>query len=134
MKKTYQITAPGKIELEEELAKLKGRRGDIADKIADARDYGDLSENAEYDSAREEQGIGEVWDMIQQFEQQQKANGYFNDRRKNQNVFTFQRLLQEQLRVNFFKKSGLANKVKIIEEQIVAGEISPYSAVAQLMM
>ena len=32
-----------------------GRRGDIAEKIANARDYGDLSENAEYDAAREEQ-------------------------------------------------------------------------------
>jgi len=60
MKKLYQITESGRIELEEELAKLKSRRGDIADKIAEARDYGDLTENAEYDSAREEQGIVET--------------------------------------------------------------------------
>ncbi len=59
MKKMYQITDAGKKELEGELAELKSRRGAIADKIADARDYGDLSENAEYDSAREEQGLVE---------------------------------------------------------------------------
>ncbi|MFZ2544789.1 MAG: transcription elongation factor GreA [Candidatus Saccharimonadales bacterium] len=59
MKKQYQITDSGKQELEAELAELKGRRGAIADKIADARGYGDLSENAEYDSAREEQGLVE---------------------------------------------------------------------------
>jgi transcription elongation factor GreA len=59
MKKLYQITDEGKIELEAELQELKGRRGDIADKIAEARDFGDLSENAEYDSAREEQGLVE---------------------------------------------------------------------------
>lgn len=59
MKKLYQITEVGKQELEAELAELKGRRGDIADKIANARDFGDLSENAEYDSAREEQGLVE---------------------------------------------------------------------------
>lgn len=59
MKKLFQITEDGKKELEAELTELKGRRGAIADKIAEARDYGDLSENAEYDSAREEQGLVE---------------------------------------------------------------------------
>lgn len=60
MKKLYQITANGRKELEEELITLKSRRGEIAAKIAEARDYGDLSENAEYDVAREEQGIVET--------------------------------------------------------------------------
>lgn len=60
MKKMYQITAAGKKELEIELIDLKSRRGDIADKLANARDFGDLSENAEYDSAREEQGLLET--------------------------------------------------------------------------
>lgn len=59
MKKLYQITEEGKRELEAELVELKSRRGDIAEKIANARDFGDLSENAEYDSAREEQGLVE---------------------------------------------------------------------------
>jgi transcription elongation factor GreA len=59
MKKLFQITETGKKELETELAELKSRRGAIAEKIAEARDYGDLSENAEYDSAREEQGLVE---------------------------------------------------------------------------
>lgn len=73
MKKIYQITNEGKKELENELEQLKSRRGDIAEKIAAARDYGDLSENAEYDAAREEQGlvesrIAEIEDIIQNAE------------------------------------------------------------------
>ena len=73
MKKAYQITEKGKTDLESELAELKGRRGDIADKIAAARDFGDLSENAEYDAAREEQGlvetrIAEIEDILQNAE------------------------------------------------------------------
>lgn len=69
MKKHYQITAEGKKELEQELAELKSRRGEVADKISEARDFGDLSENAEYDAAREEQGlletrIAEIEDII----------------------------------------------------------------------
>lgn len=59
-KKVYQITPAGKAELEQELSELTERRGEIAEKIAAARDYGDLSENAEYDAAREEQGIVET--------------------------------------------------------------------------
>jgi transcription elongation factor GreA len=69
MKKQYQITAEGKKELEKELESLKARRGEVADKIAEARDFGDLSENAEYDAAREEQGlletrIGEIEEVL----------------------------------------------------------------------
>lgn len=69
----YQITAHGKKELEAELKTLKGRRGEIADKIAEARDFGDLSENAEYEVAREEQGvvetrIAEIEDILQNSE------------------------------------------------------------------
>jgi len=73
MKKLYQITASGKKELEAEHDKLKARRGEIAEKIAEARDYGDLSENAEYDAAREDQGlvesrIAEIEDILQNAE------------------------------------------------------------------
>lgn len=69
MKKHYQITLEGKKELEAELVTLKARRGDVAEKISEARDFGDLSENAEYDAAREEQGlletrIAEIEDII----------------------------------------------------------------------
>jgi len=60
MKKSYLITESGKQELEQELAALKSRRGEVAEKIANARDFGDLSENAEYDAAREDQGLLET--------------------------------------------------------------------------
>ena len=70
MNKTYQITEAGRHELTEELATLKNQRGAVAEKIAAARDFGDLSENAEYDAAREEQGlletrIAEIEDILQ---------------------------------------------------------------------
>jgi transcription elongation factor GreA len=49
------------LELERELKDLKvnGRKL-VADKIAEARSHGDLSENAEYDAAKEEQGLLEL--------------------------------------------------------------------------
>lgn len=60
MNKHYKITKQGKKELELELKGLKNRRKGVAKKIAEARDFGDLSENAEYDVAREEQGLIET--------------------------------------------------------------------------
>jgi len=82
MKKLYQITKAGKAELETELQFLKGRRSEVAEKIAEARDFGDLSENAEYDVAREEQGlvetrISEIEDILQNTEIiKSRSNGH----------------------------------------------------------
>jgi transcription elongation factor GreA len=48
-------------EIEKELNDLKTRgRKEMADRIAEARSYGDLSENAEYDAAKEAQGLLEL--------------------------------------------------------------------------
>ena len=54
-KKTILTTA-GLTALQEELQELKvGKRAEIAQKIKEAREQGDLSENAEYDAAKDEQ-------------------------------------------------------------------------------
>ena len=57
MAKTVNITAAGRKELEKELEELKARRPEIAEKIATARSYGDLSENEDYSAARGEQKV-----------------------------------------------------------------------------
>ena len=52
------LTRERLVELEKELRELKTNgRKEIAQKIAEARSHGDLSENAEYDAAKEEQGL-----------------------------------------------------------------------------
>lgn len=56
MAKTITLTKEGKKKLEQELLDLKSRvRLEIAEKIKTARSYGDLSENSEYDEAKDEQ-------------------------------------------------------------------------------
>ena len=59
IKKSVNITAEGKKELEAELARLISERPQIAERIATARSFGDLSENEEYSSARNEQKVAE---------------------------------------------------------------------------
>ncbi|MBR3324120.1 transcription elongation factor GreA [Candidatus Saccharibacteria bacterium] len=58
-KKEIHLTADGKKELEKELEELTAKRPEIAEKIATARAFGDLSENEEYSSARAEQKMTE---------------------------------------------------------------------------
>jgi transcription elongation factor GreA len=56
-KKISYYTKEGLDRLTNELAQLKTKgRSDIAKQIAEARDKGDLSENAEYDAAKDAQG------------------------------------------------------------------------------
>lgn len=55
MKKQFHLTKEGVAELESELAELIAQRGPVAERIKSAREFGDLTENAEYSSARQEQ-------------------------------------------------------------------------------
>lgn len=59
IKKNISLTAEGKKELEAELKALIASRPEIAERIATARAFGDLSENEEYSSARNEQKMAE---------------------------------------------------------------------------
>ena len=61
MSKISYYTPEGLQKLKEELAELKTKgRADIAHQLAEARDKGDLSENAEYDAAKDAQGLLEL--------------------------------------------------------------------------
>ena len=61
MSEVSYYTEEGLQRLKDELSDLKTRgRKDIARQIAEARDKGDLSENAEYDAAKDAQGLLEL--------------------------------------------------------------------------
>ncbi|HCS93745.1 MAG: transcription elongation factor GreA [Bavariicoccus seileri] len=58
--KTYPMTLEGKKKLEEELEDLKvNKRAQIVERIKIARGFGDLSENSEYEAAKDEQAFVE---------------------------------------------------------------------------
>ena len=58
MEKHVSLTKEGKEKLEKELQELKTvRRKEVADRIKQAIDFGDISENSEYDDAKNEQAV-----------------------------------------------------------------------------
>ncbi len=60
MSKVVYMTEAGLRKLREELDRLVTERPKISQQIGEARDKGDLSENAEYDAAKEAQGMLEM--------------------------------------------------------------------------
>jgi transcription elongation factor GreA len=83
MKKLYNLTQSGVDELKGERDNLIAQRSPLADRIRQARELGDLSENAEYQAAREEQDrletrIGELEHVLQnvQLIRKPKGNGH----------------------------------------------------------
>jgi transcription elongation factor GreA len=60
MDKPVLLTRDGLAKLDRELAELRTvRRSEVAERIKYAKDFGDISENAEYDAAKNEQGMVE---------------------------------------------------------------------------
>ena len=84
MKKEFKMSEARFKELQEELNYLKTTRSDeVAEQIKVARGFGDLSENSEYDEAKNEQGklysrIAELEDIIQYAVIVDESNGPTN--------------------------------------------------------
>lgn len=80
MKKHFYLTKEGVEELKTEFDDLVSQRGPIAERIKTAREFGDLSENAEYTSARQEQErvesrIAEIDNILKNVEIIKKPRG-----------------------------------------------------------
>lgn len=84
-------------------------------------------------SSYEGVGINEIHEMIEKFVQHQIIKGFFESKRKEQNLFAFRRLLDEQLKNNFLSQKAVMEKMHQLEHEVLTGTISPYSAVYKLL-
>jgi len=80
VKKTFHLTQEGVAELNKELEALLEARAVIADRIKTAREFGDLAENAEYQTARQDQDrnesrISELQNILQNVQIIKKPRG-----------------------------------------------------------
>lgn len=78
-------------------------------------------------------GISEVVELIQQFVRHQRANGYFEERRKEQNLYTFHKLLNEGLMNELTQNSTLKEEISQLEFSVKQQQLSPYSAVMSFL-
>ena len=84
-------------------------------------------------SALKQQGISDVWDVIQEYLEITSSNHYFEHNRNDQNKFWLLQTIEERLKSNFFKsekiKTELNSQIKLVE----AGKTTPFAAAEYLL-
>lgn len=81
-KKNTYVTSSGLEDIKKELSHLKGaKRLEIAERIQKAREYGDLSENSEYDAALEDQNL--IENRINELENNLKSIKVISEKHTN---------------------------------------------------
>lgn len=88
MSRQSEITAEGLKKLEEEIEYLSTvRRREVSERIREARDFGDISENAEYDDAKNEQA--QLEGQISQLEERLRRSTVVDDIGKSKDLVGF---------------------------------------------
>ncbi len=127
MKKQFHLTKEGITDLEQEHAGLVSQRGAVAERIKSAREFGDLAENAEYISAREEQEraetrISEIENVLQNVEVIKKPRG---DSKVQ---------LGSKVKLKGSGKEKLFQVVGTVEADPLSGKISDESPIGQALL
>ena len=132
--KQYPMTLEGKQKLEDELNTLKTvKRPEVVERIKVARSFGDLSENSEYDSAKEEQGF--VEGRISLIEQMLRNSIIITEDDSSNTVslgktVTFDELINGK-RANFEESYAIVGSA---EADPIEGKISNDSPIAKALM
>jgi transcription elongation factor GreA len=127
MKKMFRLTKEGVDELQSELDGLAGKRTSIADAIKSARELGDLTENAEYQSAlaekdRNEARISELENILQNVEIIKKPRG------------AGQVQLGSHVKLKADGKTKEFQIVGTVEADPLSGKISDESPIGQVLL
>ena len=78
-------------------------------------------------------GIKEVWDMIYQYIDFVKENGYFNYRRNEQSKYWMYESINEQLRLSFYNNPVVHQQLQAAERSVLAGQQTSFTAAQQLL-
>ena len=78
-------------------------------------------------------GIKEVWDMIYQYIDFVKANGYFQYRRNEQSKYWMYESINENLRNSFYNNPVIADHIKAAEQSVLGGEKTSFKAAGDLL-
>lgn len=128
MSELSYFTPEGLKKLKDELNQLKGKeRGIISAQIAEARDKGDLSENAEYEAAKDAQGLLEL--KISKLEEA-LANARLIDESK---IDTSKILVLSKVKLKNLGNGSIMNYTLVTENEadLKAGKISLTSPIGK---
>ena len=78
-------------------------------------------------------GIKEIWDMIYQYFDFVKANGYFDFRRNEQNKWWMYETINEHLRNSFYNNPVIESHIEHAEQKVLLGEKTSFAAAHDLL-
>lgn len=78
-------------------------------------------------------GIKEIWDMVYQYVDYVKANGYFQYRRNEQNKYWMYESINEQLRNSFYQNEMIEKMLVLKEKQVLDGQQTSFIAAKELL-
>ncbi|MDY2587194.1 methylmalonyl Co-A mutase-associated GTPase MeaB [Winogradskyella aquimaris] len=84
-------------------------------------------------SALKQEGVSDVWNLIQEYLKTTSNNHYFEHNRNNQNKFWLLQTIEERLKSDFYKsekiKKELPTQIQLVEE----GKTTPFAAAEYLL-
>ena len=84
-------------------------------------------------SAFYNQGITEVWNLLEQYFTLTKENGYFENNRQSQNTYWLKETINEQLLLNFYQNPEIEKQLQLAKKAIQKNETSPFTAANELL-
>ncbi|MBT3208186.1 MAG: methylmalonyl Co-A mutase-associated GTPase MeaB [Bacteroidetes bacterium] len=84
-------------------------------------------------SSLEQSGIEAVWNSITEYQQFTTQNEYFSRKRNEQSKFWMYETINESLKNNFYKREGISEKLRTLEQDIIQNKMSSFSAANALL-
>ena len=78
-------------------------------------------------------GIKEIWDMVYQYIDFVKANGYFDHRRNEQSKYWMYETINEHLRSSFYNDERIRRRLADEERLVLAGGKTSFAAAGELL-
>tara|TARA_B100001964_G_C14095945_1_gene537007 strand:- start:112 stop:969 length:858 start_codon:yes stop_codon:yes gene_type:complete len=78
-------------------------------------------------------GIKEVWEKINEFTLQTKANGFFDNNRRKQALNILNNSIEESLKSHFYSNPEISELMDGYQKKILNDEVNPYEAAQQLL-
>lgn len=84
-------------------------------------------------SALKNEGISEIWEVVSQYFETVKANGYFQQKRKEQNKFWLMQTIESRLKSNFYLNSSVKKELEKQLKALDENKTTPFEAAETLL-
>lgn len=78
-------------------------------------------------------GINGIYEMVLEYEQLTKSNGFFSNRRNDQALYWMYESINENLKDHFYQNSKIQNKLEVLSKEVLNDKKSSFAAASELL-